>query len=276
MDQFLRTIVTFPVVPMTILLGVVLCYWLFVIVGAVGMEGGSEGVSAGAKAAGEGLTGAIKGMGEGVTGALKGAGEGVTGAVKGAGEAATGAAKAVGSDNSPTETDGGLLTMLGLGKIPITITGSSMIFFAWILSIFGTNVLGGGTLIQSGVLLGSLVLGLMCSAVVLQPLRKVFDGHAAVSRRDLRGKICVISSGSVEKAFGTATIEDGGSGLMIHVTCSKANPLKKGDRALIIDFDPQKDSYEIEPIDWLMPGELEALNDPAKASSVLDARIRQR
>jgi len=276
MGQFLTTIVTFPVVPMTVLLGVVLCYWLFVIVGAVGMEGGHEGVAAGAKAAGEGLTGALKGVGEGVTGALKGAGEGVTGALKGAGEAATGAAKAVGAKDTPTETDGGLLSMLGLGKIPITITGSAMIFFGWILSIFGANLLGGGLLVQSGVLFGSLVLALLCSAVVLQPLRKVFDGHAALSRRDLRGKVCVISSGSVEKSFGTATIEDGGSGLMIHVTCSRANPLKKGDRALILDFDPQKDSYEIEPIDWLLPQELEALNDPAQASHVLDARIRQR
>ena len=71
-------------------------------------------------------------------------------------------------------------------------------------------------------------------------------------------------------------MEDGGSGLMIHVTCSKANPLKKGDRALIIDFDAQKDSYEIEPIDWLEPGELAALNDPAQAARVLDARIRSR
>lgn len=265
MGQFLNTIVTFPVVPMTILLGVVLCYWLFVIVGVVGMEGGQEGVGAGVKAAGEGVTGAIKGIGEGVTGALKGAGEGVTGA-----------AKAVGNESSTDSDGGGLLSMLGLGKIPITITGSSMIFFGWILSIFGANLLGGGVLIQSGVLLGSLVLALLCSAVVLQPLRKVFDGHAALSRTNLRGKVCVISSGSVEKSFGTATIEDGGSGLMIHVTCSKANPLKKGDRALIIDFDAQKDSYEIEPIDWLEQRELEALNDPAQAAGVLDARIRQR
>lgn len=256
MGQFLNTIVTFPVVPMTILLGVVLCYWLFVIVGAVGVEGGH---------AGEGLTGAIKGMGEGVTGALKGAGEGVTGAVK-----------AVGAKNAPSQTDGGLLTMLGLGKIPITITGSSMIFFSWILTIFGANILGGGGVVQSGVLLASLVLSLLCTALVLQPLRKVFDGHSAASRSDLRGKICVISSGSVEKSFGTATMADGGSGLMIHVTCSKANPLKKGDRALIIDFDPQKDAYEIEPIDWLEPGELEALKDPVLATGVLDARLRQR
>ncbi len=254
MDQFLRTIVAFPVMPMTVLLGVVLCYWLFVILGAVGFEGGHDGITAGAKAAGEGLTGGMKA----------------------AGEAATGSAKAVGAKDAGGEADGSILDMLGLGSIPITITGSAVAFFGWLLTIFGTNLLGGGALIQSGVLLGSLVLALLCSAVVLRPLRRVFDGHSAISRKELRGKICVISSGSVDKAFGTATMEDGGAGLMIHVTCARANPLKKGDRALIIDFDPAKDSYEIEPIDWLEPREIEALKDPAMAAGVLDARLRQR
>ena len=246
MGQFLNTLVTFPVVPMTVLLGVVLCYWFFVIVGVVGLEGGHDGVAAGVKAAGEGLTGAAKAIG----------------------------ANDAGSDG---DTDGGWLSLLGLGKIPITITGSSIIFFGWLFALFGSNFIGAsGLLVQSGVLLASLVLAFFCTAVALQPLRRVFDGHTALSRRGLRGKVCVISSGSVEKAFGTATIEDGGSGLMIHVTCSKANPLKKGDRALIIDFDSEKDSYEIEPIDWLLPQELEALDDPTRAASVLDARIRQR
>lgn len=275
MDQFLHTIVTFPVVPMTVLLGVVLCYWLFVIVGVVGFEHGHEGVAAGAKAAGEAVTGALKGVGEAAHGAVKGVGEAVAGSVKGAAEAITGSVKAVGA-NSHADADGGLLSTMGLGKIPITITGSGVIFFSWLLSIFGSTALGASDLAQSGVLLGSLVLGLLCTAVVLQPLRQVFDGGTATSRSDLRGKVCVISSGKVERAFGTATLEDGGAGLMLHVTCAKDNTLKRGERALIIDFNAQTDSYEIEPIDWLLPQELEALNDPARAGNVLDSRLKQR
>jgi hypothetical protein len=264
MEQFVQTIVTFPVVPFTVLLGVVLCYWLFVILGVASFGHGHEGVAAGAKAAGEA-----------VSGALKGVGEAAHGAVKGVGEAVAGSAKAVGQKPN-VESDGGLLSALGLGKIPITITGSSVVFFAWLATIFGTPFLGASTLGGSALIAGALVLGLLASAIALRPLKRVFDGNAAASRSDLRGKICVISSGKVEKGFGTATLEDGGAGLMLHVTCAKENTLKKGERALIIDYDAAKDSYELEPIDWLLPQELEQLKDPATAGHVLDSRLRQR
>ena len=60
------------------------------------------------------------------------------------------------------------------------------------------------------------------------------------------------------------------------VVCSKPNTLKKGDRALLVDFDPVKDTYEIEPVDWLLPQEIEALNDPARAAQIISGRVRRR
>ena len=81
-------------------------------------------------------------------------------------------------------------------------------------------------------------------------------------KRSLVGKVCTITSGVVDGRFGTASCENGGAGLLLSVLCPKANTLKRGDAAFIIDYDSAKEAYEVEPMDWLLPEEAEALRDP--------------
>jgi sortase (surface protein transpeptidase) len=52
--------------------------------------------------------------------------------------------------------------------------------------------------------------------------------------------------------------------------------LKKGDRALIVDFNAGTGVYEVEPVDWLLPEEIQALDDPQRAAQVISSRIRHR
>ena len=296
MEQFLSLILTFTTVPLTVAMGVVLLYWLFVIIGAVGLDAldsGGESVAGGAKAAGEALSGALKGAGEGLTG-LKAAGEGLTGlkaaaeaagsALKGAGEvaadagdgAAAGVKAATGAAKAAVE-GGGLLSILGLGNVPVTITFSAVVFFAWVATLFAARPRAGfGFLPRLGVLMGSLVLSLVASSIALRPVAKIFDTAKPASREDVVGKLCTISSGKVEANFGTAIVDDGGAGLNVHVVCSKKNTLKKGDRALLLSFDAEREVYDVEPLDWLEPAEQEALKDPARASSVIATRIKVR
>ena len=125
-------------------------------------------------------------------------------------------------------------------------------------------------------LIGPLVAGLLGSAVLLRPLGKALNQDKPARRRDSIGQICTITSGKVDATFGTASVDDGAAGLNVHVVCAKANTLKKGDRAILIDFDPAKDTYEIEPVDWLMPQEIEALNDPTRAAQIISGRVRRR
>jgi hypothetical protein len=269
MDPFLQAISTFPTVPLTVLLGIVVGYWIFALVTGAAFDGG-DAVSGGIKAAGDATTGAIKGAGEAVTGALKGSGDAVAGAIKGG-------AEAMGGDHEFDGADAGVLGMLGLGRVPITITLSAAALVAWTVCTLLTLIVAPTVLpLQLGVLFGSLVAGLLGSAVLLRPLGKALNQDKPARRRDSIGQICTITSGKVDASFGTASVDDGGAGLNVHVVCPKANTLKKGDRAILIDFDAAKDTYEIEPVDWLMPQEIEALNDPARAAQILSGRVRRR
>ncbi len=265
MDQFLHAITSFPTVPLTVVLGVVVGYWIFALVTGAAFHGGDA------------VTGGVKAAGDAVTGGIKGAGEAVTGAIKGTTEAMGDVGSADTADGHGDGAEAGLFGMLGLGRVPVTITLSAAILLAWTASTLGAlSFHPVGWLFQGGLLLGSLAVGLLGTAVVLRPLGKALDQDKPARRRDSLGQICTITSGKVDATFGTAQVDDGAAGLNVHVVCSKANTLKKGDRALLIDFDPVKDTYEIEPVDWLLPQEIEALNDPARAAQIISGRVRRR
>ena len=275
MDPFLQTITSFPTVPLTVLLGVVVGYWVFALVSGAAFHGGDglDAVTGGVKAAGEGASDAI-------TGAIKGTAEAMAGGHDGVGEAGAGDHGGGDHDADADASDGhegGLLTTLGLGRVPLTITFSVAALLAWTLCTLLTLwIAPANLLLQAGVLGGSLFTGLMGTALVLRPLGKALDASKPARRRDSLGQICTITSGRVDATFGTASVADGAAGLNVHVVCPKANTLKKGDRALLVDFDATKDVYEIEPVDWLLPQEIEALNDPARAAQIISGRVRRR
>jgi hypothetical protein len=60
------------------------------------------------------------------------------------------------------------------------------------------------------------------------------------------------------------------------VVCDKDNALKRGERALVLAYDAARDAYEVEPVDWLLPEELEHLKDPLGAEGVVRERVRTR
>jgi hypothetical protein len=212
----------------------------------------------------------MKAAADAAAGAVKGAGEAVTGAVKGAGEAASG-------DGDHDLAEGGVLSLLGLAKVPVTITLSTVLLVAWTSCVLATLTLAPASVVLQGALLaGALAAGLLGAAVFLRPLGKALDAARPAHSRDSLGQFCTITSGRVDGGFGTAHVDDGAAGLNVHVTCSKENTLKKGDRAILVEFDAARNVYEIEPVDWLLPQELEALNDPTRAAQVINSRVRRK
>ncbi|MCA2977841.1 MAG: hypothetical protein INH41_03785 [Myxococcaceae bacterium] len=259
MEGFLRTLLTFPAVPYTVLLGISFLYWVFVLLGVVAFDGDGA-LEGGVKAAGDALTGGVKAAGEAVSGGAKGAVESL---------------KAAGSRGS---TGDGLFSVLGFGKVPATISGSLLVFFGWVFSMFGSSWLGAdaGLAAKAGVLFASLLLSLVATAAAVRPLGKAFHSAPPARRHHFIGKVCEVTSGRVDGAFGTAIVGDGGAGLNLHVVCEKANGLKKGDKALIVGFDDKTETWDVEPLDWLEPQELEALNDPERIGQVISMRMRTR
>ncbi|HEY0093476.1 MAG TPA: hypothetical protein VGB96_04095, partial [Archangium sp.] len=191
---FLDAILAFPTVLFTIPLGVVVGYWLTVMVGAVGLDlldGDLGDFALGAKA----------GAGEVLEGGLKGAVEG------GAKAAVEGGAKA-----SLESVKGGasFLEVLGFGGVPVTVSVSFVVFLSWLLSLAfarpAKEALGAlpGALVIGGLATLCFAGGLVLAGLVVRPLRPMFAVQQAPRRSELIGRVCVIASGRVDGKFGHA------------------------------------------------------------------------
>lgn len=146
----------------------------------------------------------------------------------------------------------GLLATFGLAGVPITLSLSLLFLFAWSFSLFSAAWLlpwlPEGILYNAGgaaVLILGFIFSVYLTGKVTQPLSKLFITHEARSNRSLVAHQCEITSLTVNERFGQAKVEDGGAGLIISVRAETPNDFKKGDSALIYEYDPDKNLYFI-------------------------------
>ncbi|NBD09144.1 MULTISPECIES: hypothetical protein [Corallococcus] len=265
MTTFLDALVAFPTAIFTILLGVTLAYWLCVIIGAVGIDllDGDLDLEGGAKA---------------VSGAFEGGAKATSGMLEGGAKAVSGHGH---SHLHDAEAATGLLAALGFGGIPVTVSVSLVVFLSWSLSLVSGQPTHAALsmlpswLVSTGLGLVCAAVGLVVGGLAVRPLRPIFIAKRAPGRDALMGRVCIISSGSVTAKDGHATFDDGAAGLILNVFCDKPNQLKRGQPALILGYDAERGVYEVEPVDWLLPQELEQLRDPLKAAAIARARAQR-
>ncbi|HUQ01376.1 MAG TPA: hypothetical protein VM261_02725 [Kofleriaceae bacterium] len=216
MNQLLDASAQFPTVIFTIGLGVCLIYWVFVLLGALDID----------------LLGDA-------TGGAKGGVEGLKG-IK------------IDHGHDADVDGGGFWHSLGLATVPITISVSVIMLLCWIGSLlamrYGSSTVGNlAGWLPAVVLLAVILVGIPLAGMLVRPLGPVFEIKQGKSNRDYVGHTCTITTGHVDDGFGQATIEDGGTVLVIPVRCDRSGVLGRGHKALVIDFDGARAAYVVEP-----------------------------
>lgn len=84
--------------------------------------------------------------------------------------------------------------------------------------------------------------------VVSSRLSPFFHSDSAEARHDLMGRTCRVSTGYVDMEFGQARLEEGGDWRVIQVRCPRPNHLQRNDEALIIAWDVTLDAFRVEQI----------------------------
>lgn len=232
MDELLSSLFSMPTLPWTSALVVALVYWLTVILGALDVDalGGAEG-----KASGVGEAGAEVGASH------------------------VGDAPAASPGHEPVakaETLALLLSALGFRSVPVTISLSFVVLFGWIASyLLARHV---APMLPDPDALGhaivgalSLLFGLLAASLAVRPLAPLFVPRQGTRHRDLVGKVVRITTGRVDGRFGEARYEDGGADLTLQVRCADPDALSRGDEALVLDWDPESETFEVEPMSRL-------------------------
>nr|WP_293183757.1 hypothetical protein [Nannocystis sp.] len=218
----------FPTVVFTIGLGICLIYWLFVLIGALDIDMFGDADISGA---GKALGGGGHDIGD-VAGAGKAIGHG-------------------GDHDLDVDGGGGLWSGLGLAKVPITISVSVIFLVCWCISLLAMHylpdVIGPASWLGPTILPATLIVGLPIAGLLVRPLGGVFELREGKSNQDYVGHSVTVTTGTVDDGFGQGMVEDGGTVLVIPIRCDKAG-LSRNDKALIIDFDTERQAYVVEPV----------------------------
>jgi len=206
MIGFLEAATSFPSVIYTVLLGVVLVFWLLSLVGIVDFDAGPV-IEAELHADAD---------------------------VDEIGDLAS-YLMALGLNGVPFSV---VLSLLVLVSWTITC-----LVAMWLLPLVPTSLLriAAGLV----VMLAALAVAIPVTAHLIRPLRGLFVTHTAISNAGLVGQACKVLTSSVDEKFGRAEVAMRGASVNIRVWAETPNTLGKGSPARILDYDAPGERYLI-------------------------------
>ena len=209
MDRFVDAALSYPTTIFTVLLLVVVVYWLLALVGFVDFE--STGLDLEVELQADGDPGELSTL--------------------------AGYAVAMGLHGVPFSIVVSILVLLSwtlcclAGQWVLAGLGSGIIF--WV----------SGTVI----LLLSLAASIPLTALLIRPMRGLFVIHHAIGNASLVGQTCVVLSQRVDERFGRAAVQQQGAHIHIRVWMHPPQTLVKGDQALIMAYDETTRHYLVRP-----------------------------
>lgn len=158
----------------------------------------------------------------------------------------------VGADADAGEWSGAaaMLSRLGLAGVPLPIVVTVLSFTAWFGTYFvhllalrhvpeGLRILAG-----TGTLLAMLVPAVGVTSLVLRPLTRVL-AKLGPAEPSLLGRTGVVVTPTLTSDYGQASFDDGGAGLILQVRYDDAQPLRRGDRVVLIEHMEGQNAYRV-------------------------------
>lgn len=207
MTDFADAVSAYPTIILTVLLGIVLIYWLLALVGVVDFDSGAPEIETDLHADAD---------------------------ADDIGELAA-YLVAFGLNGVPFSV---VVTLLVLVSWTLSCLAAM-----WLLPLVPTALLriAAGT----GVLAASVAMAVPVTARAIRPLRGLFVTHAALSNAALVGQPCRVVTSSVDETFGRAEVSTRGTSINIRVWAPTPNNLAKGSEARIVEYDAAGERYLI-------------------------------
>jgi hypothetical protein len=155
-----------------------------------------------------------------------------------------------GGDGGEVGWFAGALHFFNFGKLPFMLIMSFVVFFAWAISILAHHYIGHGSLLFSlGLIFPNIAICLILTKIITTPLVPMFKnldtGEEAV---DYIGEECVLTLPANPNKMGQAQVTINNSPFLINVKVSERKPeaLYKGDKAVIVGQDKEKKYFIVE------------------------------
>ena len=158
----------------------------------------------------------------------------------------------VDTDTDMHSSSGGIAAVLhffNFGKMPFMIVMSFLVLFAWSINVLANFYLGNGSPIFAiAMLIPNLFVSLCLTKIITTPIIPAFKGmDKGAEDIDYIGQVCTLTLPATSSKMGQAEVNYKGSPLLIYV---KADPdsneiLKKGEEAVIVQQQKDKSLFII-------------------------------
>jgi len=146
----------------------------------------------------------------------------------------------------------GMLAFFYLGKIPVMILLSIFAMCLWVFSIIANGYLNpsGSLVLGLPIAAGNLVVSPFVCKIICTPLARLFmalkkDPNAPA---DVMGRICKVTTTQVSTKMGQAEVATSGAPILLNVVADGDHTFKKGDEAVVIGKDEKKGVHIIAPV----------------------------
>lgn len=161
---------------------------------------------------------------------------------------------------------------LSFGEVPKVLSLSMLVFFGWSSSLLGlylypplAEIASRALWIGAGLSAAAFALAFGATALAVRPINKLLTAGAGPTRSDLIGKLCTVRTQRVDAKFGQAEVDHASS--LVQVRELFGRDFRYGQRALIYDYDSEKEIFLIAPFD---PDTL-TVDIPGRAPATLPA-----
>jgi hypothetical protein len=143
-----------------------------------------------------------------------------------------------------------VLRFLNIGRVPLVVWCSAFAVGYWLITLLFDRLADdpesrASLFYAAQYTVRNVALGVLLTKLVTQPLRDKFEPVEPNRAEDLIGRRCQITTSEVTPAFGQAHVPTEAAPLLLNVRV-RETPLAKGEPAVIVDFDPEKNVYFIE------------------------------
>jgi hypothetical protein len=143
-----------------------------------------------------------------------------------------------------------VLRFLNFGQVPAMVIVTVLALCLWMISMLANASLNpGDSFVIAGLLFaGNLFVSMILTKALTTPLKPVmralnrdYDTHETIV-----GRTCVVRSLTVDEKGGQAEVEREGAPFLINVRVSEgSDPIKRGTAALVVHHDEERDIYVI-------------------------------
>jgi hypothetical protein len=228
--EFLTLVFSLPVLPFTVLLILVFLYWTLVIVGALAPD--SLHIDVNGDVSADVDVGDVD-----------------------AGNADVGDADA--ADAGHVEAGGSFLASMlhfvNVGEVPLMVVASFFVFSLWASTLISNHYLGStlGAFVSIIMLVPNVIASALVAKFLTTPFKFMFkhinEGIAAPAK--IVGKTCIIKTPSADDRSGQAEMKTDSSPLLLNVRTKPGESLAKGDEALVVAHDAERDTYTVVKFD---------------------------